>query len=225
MLAHPGRPSPGLLVRLCQTRLRSDVPRSKRRAALTRYTPEEYLALERNAEFKNEYIDGRIIAMTGASPEHADVVLNVGSELRARLRPRGCRVFVNDMRVQVAHGAGYMYPDVVAVCEKAAFLDTRPQTLLNPSLVIEVLSNSSESFDRAAKFAAYRGVESLSEYVLIDSRAISVERYVRHGEFWMFSAESGLDATLELSSVGCTVTLREIYADVQFPGADADEGG
>jgi Uma2 family endonuclease len=194
-------------------------------AALNRYTPEEYLALERNAEFKNEYIDGRIIAMTGASPEHADVVLNVGSELRSRLRPRGCRVFVNDMRVQVAHGAGYMYPDVVAVCEKAAFLDTRPQTLLNPSLIIEVLSNSTEGFDRAAKFAAYRAVASLSEYVLIDSRAISVERYVRHGEFWMFSAETDLDATLELSSVRCTLALREIYADVQFPGADEEADG
>ncbi len=194
-------------------------------ATLTRYTPEEYLALERHAEFKSEYLDGRIIAMTGASLEHADIVLNVGSELRGRLRPRGCRVFVNDMRVKVAHGAGYMYPDVVAVCEKAAFLDTTPQTLLNPNLIIEVLSNSTESFDRAAKFAAYRAVASLTEYVLIDSRAVSVERYVRQGEFWMFSAESDPDATLELSSVGCTLTMREIYADVQFPGADEDEAG
>jgi Uma2 family endonuclease len=191
-------------------------------AALNRYTPEEYLALERNAEFKSEYLNGRIIAMTGASPEHADVVLNVGSELRGRLRPRGCRVFVNDVRVQVAHGAGYMYPDVVAVCEKAALVDTQPQTLLDPNLIIEVLSDSTESFDRAAKFAAYRAVESLSEYVLIDSRSISVERYVRHGEFWMFSVETELDATLELSSVGCTLSLREIYADVEFSGLDEE---
>lgn len=193
-------------------------------AALTRYTPEEYLALERHAEFRSEYLDGRIIAMTGASPEHLDVVLNVGSELRSRLRPRGCRVFVNDMRVKVAHGAGYLYPDVVAVCEKAAFLDTMPKTLLNPNLIIEVLSNSTESFDRAAKFAAYRAVESLSEYVLIDSRSVSVERYVRHGEFWMFSAETDLDATFELSSVGCTLTLREVYADVEFPEAEQESG-
>jgi Uma2 family endonuclease len=193
-------------------------------AALTRYTPEEYLALERHAEFRSEYLDGRIIAMTGASPEHLDVVLNVGSELRSRLRPRGCRVFVNDMRVKVAHGTGYMYPDVVAVCEKATFLDTVPKTLLNPNLIIEVLSNSTESLDRAAKFAAYRAVESLSEYVLIDSRSASVERYVRQGEFWMFSAETGLDATIELSSVGCTLTLREVYADVEFPEAE-NEGG
>jgi Uma2 family endonuclease len=193
-------------------------------AALTRYTPEEYLALERHAEFRSEYLDGRIIAMTGASPEHLDVVLNVGSELRSRLRPRGCRVFVNDMRVKVAHGAGYMYPDVVAVCEKAAFLNTMPKTLLNPNLIIEVLSNSTESFGRAAKFAAYRAVESLSEYVLIDSRSVSVERYVRHGEFWMFSAETDLDATIELSSAGCTLPLREIYADVEFPESESEGG-
>jgi Uma2 family endonuclease len=195
-------------------------------AALTRYTPEEYLALERNAEFKSEYLDGRIIAMTGGSPEHADVVLNIGSELRTRLRPRGCRVFVNDVRAKIASKSGYVYPDVMAVCEKAMFLDTRPRTLLNPNLIIEVLSDATEGYDRGEKFAAYRAIESLSEYVLVDSRRVSVERYVRQGDFWVFSDEADLDATLDLSSVGCTLSLREIYADVEFPdegeqGADA----
>jgi Uma2 family endonuclease len=192
-------------------------------AALTRYTPEEYLALERHAEFRSEYIDGRIIAMSGASPEHADVVLNLGSELRGRLRSRGCRVFVNDIRVKVAHGAGYLYPDVVAVCGQAAFLNTKPRTLLNPNLVIEVLSDTTEVFDREEMFKVYRTVESLSEYVLIDSRRVSVERYVRVGDIWTFTSVVDPEAALELSSVGCALTLREIYADVEFPDPEEEE--
>jgi Uma2 family endonuclease len=193
-------------------------------AALIHYTPEEYLALERHAEFKSEYLDGRIIAMTGASPEHADVVLNIGSELRGRLRPKGCRVFVNDVRANIASRSGYVYPDVMAVCEKAVFLDTSPRTLVNPNLIIEVLSHTTENYDRGEKFEAYRAVESLSEYVLIDSRRVSVERYVRQGgDIWVYSAEAELDAAIELVSVGCTLSLRDIYVDVEFPEPDDGE--
>jgi Uma2 family endonuclease len=188
-------------------------------AALNRYTPEEYLALERHAEFKSEYLNGRIIAMAGGSPEHADVVLNIGSELRARLRPRGCRVFVNDVRAKIASLAGYVYPDAMAVCGTAMFLNTKPRTLLNPNLIIEVLSDTTESYDRGEKFEAYQAIESLLEYVLVDSRRVRVERYVRQGAFWVFSAETALDATLQLSSVDCPLSLREIYADVEFPGS------
>jgi Uma2 family endonuclease len=154
-------------VRLRSTSLRSDASpvreESIATAALIRYTPEEYLALERNAEFKSEYLNGRIIAMTGASLEHADIVLNLGSELRTRLRPRGCRVFVNDVRAHIASVSGYVYPDVTAVCGKAVVLDTRPRTLTNPNLVIEVLSHSTEGYDRGEKFQAYRAIPSLSE--------------------------------------------------------------
>ena len=192
-------------------------------AALTRYTPEEYLALERHAEFRSEYLNGRIIAMTGGSPEHADIVLNIGSELRARLRPRGCRVFVNDVRVTIASASGYVYPDVVALCEQAMFLDTRPRTLVNPGLVIEVLSDTTESYDRGEKFEAYRMIETLSEYVLVSSRRAGVERYVRQGDFWVFYAETDLDAEVPLASIGCSLSLREIYADVEFPEANEEE--
>jgi Uma2 family endonuclease len=190
-------------------------------AALNRYTPEEYLALERHAEFRSEYLNGRIIAMTGGSPEHADVVLNIGSELRSRLRPRGCRVFVNDVKARITSKAGYVYPDVMAVCGKAKFLNTRPRTLLNPNLVIEVLSETTENYDRGEKFEAYRAIESLREYVLVDSRRVYVERYVRQGDFWVLSVEGDLEATLHLTSVECELSLREIYADVEF---DVPEG-
>jgi Uma2 family endonuclease len=189
-------------------------------AALNRYTPEEYLALERTAEVKSEYLNGRIIAMTGASPEHADVVLNLGSQLRARLRPRGCRVFVNDLRAWIAP-TGYVYPDVIAVCGEARFLDIQPRTLANPHLIIEVLSESTEGYDRGEKFDAYRCIDSLQEYVLVDSRAISVERYARQGDFWTLSAHTDLDDTLELASVGCSLPLREIYAGVEISAEGA----
>jgi Uma2 family endonuclease len=189
-------------------------------AALIHVTPEEYLARERHAEFKNEYLNGRILAMTGASLEHAEIVLNLGSELRARLRPRGCSVFLNDVRVRIASVSGYLYPDVVALCDTPAVLDTQPPTLTNPRLVIEVLSRTTEHYDRGEKFEAYRASESLVEYVLVDSRRVRVERYVRHGDFWVHSEMTELDATLELSSVGAALTLREIYSDVRFEAAD-----
>jgi Uma2 family endonuclease len=192
-------------------------------AALNRYTPEEYLALERQAEFRSEYIDGRIIAMTGGSPEHADIVLNIGSDLRAQLRPRGCRVFVNDVRVKIASASGYVYPDVSAVCGQARFEPSRPRMLLNPNLIIEVLSETTEDYDRGEKFAAYRAIDSLLEYVLIDSRCVRVERYERQGAFWVHSAETDLDASLQLSSVGCSLSLREIYADVEFQNENVGE--
>jgi Uma2 family endonuclease len=186
-------------------------------AALNRYTPEEYLAMERHAEFRSEYLNGRIIAMTGASLEHAEIVLNIGSELRERLRARGCRVFVNDVRAQIASVSGYVYPDVVAMCGPPAILNTRPPTLTNPHLVIEVLSETTENYDRVEKLEAYRAIESLMEYVLVDSRRVKVERYVRQGNFWVFSAETDLDAVVHLSSVDVSLTLREIYAEVEFP--------
>ena len=192
-------------------------------AALNRYTPEEYLALERHAEFKSEYLNGRIIAMTGGSPEHADVVLNIGSELRGRLRPRGCRVFVNDVKVRITSKAGYVYPDVMAVCGNAQFLNTRPRTLLNPNLIIEVLSETTENYDRGEKFEAYRAIESLTEYVLVDSRRVHVERYTRQGDFWVLSVEGDLEATLRLASVECELSLREIYADVEFDVSDGED--
>jgi Uma2 family endonuclease len=192
-------------------------------AALNRYTPEEYLALERNAEFKSEYLNGRIIAMTGASPEHAEIVLKIGSDLRAQLRPRGCRVFVNDVKARTGSRTGYVYPDVMVVCGEAQFLNTRPRTLLNPGLIIEVLSETTESYDRGEKFEAYRAIESLLEYVLVDSRRVSVERYARQGDFWAYSAETDLDAVIHFSSVDCSLSLREIYADVDFPHPDAKE--
>ncbi|HEV3050821.1 MAG TPA: Uma2 family endonuclease [Longimicrobium sp.] len=188
-------------------------------AALTRYTPEEYLALERNAEFKSEYIDGRIVAMTGASIPHNAIVSSLHGALYLRLREGPCQLFVSDQRVQVADGRRYTYPDLVAVCEPPKAADEVQDTLTNPALIVEVLSPSTEGYDRGEKFEHYRSIESLQEYVLVAQDRVSVERFVRQGKFWVLASFSSLDEEIELTSVGCTIPLREIYEKVKLPAS------
>jgi Uma2 family endonuclease len=192
-------------------------------AALTWYTPEEYLALERNAEFKSEYIDGRIVAMTGASAPHVTVVGNVSAELRSHLRGGPCRAYASDMRVQIGGGSRYVYPDVAVACGRQEFRDGVLDTLTNPSLIVEVLSPSTEAYDRGEKFEHYRMIETLREYVLVAQDKPLVERFVRHGEFWHLATVTSLDVSLELTSVGCTIPLREIYENVEFPASTVEE--
>jgi Uma2 family endonuclease len=192
-------------------------------AALTYYTPEEYLALERHAEFKSEYVDGRIIAMTGATAPHNRIAGSVYAELRARFRNRSCHAFIGDMRVQIENGRRYTYPDVAALCGDPKFLDGTLDTLQNPALIVEVLSPTTEAYDRGEKFLHYRTIETLQEYVLVAQNQPLVERYVRNGQFWTLSTISGLDEEVEFTSVGCTIPLREIYENVEFPAPAAPE--
>ncbi len=190
-------------------------------AALTHYTPDEYLALERTARFRSEYLDGRIVAMTGASATHNTVAGNVYAELRGRLRGGPCRAFVSDMRVQIRGGRQYVYPDVVAVCGEPRFMDGTLDTLTNPALIVEVLSPTTEAYDRGEKFQQYRSIESLREYVLIAQDRVLVERFVRNGDFWTLSTTSDLEHSLELVSVECALPLREIYEHVVLPPSPA----
>jgi Uma2 family endonuclease len=186
-----------------------------------RLTPEEYLALERQAELKHEYIDGRIVPWAGARMAHCEITGAISASLRAWFRASGCRVYMSQMRVQIATGRSYLYPDVVAICGEPVFLDGALDTLQNPSVIVEVLSPTTEAYDRGEKFQHYRAIESLQEYVLVAQDRPLVERFVRHGEFWQLLAVSGLDAALELTSVGCTIPLREIYENVEFPAPAA----
>jgi Uma2 family endonuclease len=191
-------------------------------AALTRYTPEEYLALERHAEFKSEYIDGRIIAMSpGVSFPHNYIAGNVYAGLLARFAGRPCHVFIADVKVRFGRGTNYTYPDVMALCGTPRHEDHHRDILTNPGLVVEVLSPSTETYDRSEKFAGYKAIESLREYVLISQDEVKVERHIRAGDFWTHSIETDLDATIELTSVGCTFPLREIYNRTSFVDADA----
>lgn len=180
-------------------------------AAKTRYTPEQYLALERKAEFKSEYFDGFIEAMSGTTRLHNLVAGNLLREIGNQLKGRPCEVYTADMRVRVSPTGLYTYPDVVAVCGEPRFLDGEFDTLLNPTLIVEVLSPSTEAYDRGGKFAHYRRLESLREYALIAQDRACVERFARRDEGWVLTEWSGPEAVLQLDSIGCAVALREIY--------------
>jgi Uma2 family endonuclease len=194
-------------------------------AAHPRITPEEYLALERKAQHRSEYVNGRIYAMTGASRSHNRIVLNLGAGLHAQLRGGPCEAFVTDMRVKVSSTGLYTYPDVVGVCGEPRFEDAQLDTLLSPTVILEVLSESTEGYDRGEKFAHYRRLESLREYVLVAQDRLRVEHFARDGERWVMTEVSGAEGILELPAIGCRVALREAYERVEFAPEDAGARG
>ena len=181
------------------------------------YTPEQYLALERQASYKSEYVNGGIFAMAGASREHNQIAFNIAGELHGQLKNRPCLAYVNDMRVKVNATGLYTYPDVAALCGEPQFEDEQMDTLLNPSIIIEILSPSTEAYDRGDKFAHYRRLPSLMEYVLIAQDKIRVEHYIRQDRRWVLTELDGLDDRLGLVSIQCEIPLREIYAKVDLP--------
>jgi Uma2 family endonuclease len=187
----------------------------------TQYTPEQYLALEREADYKSEYINGEIHALAGASREHNLIASNVIREISVQFKGRPCEVYTSDMRVNIGATDAYVYPDAVAVCGEPYFGGADVDVLLNPIVIVEVLSPSTEAYDRGEKFAHYRKLESLREYVLIAQDKARVEHYVREGghEEWIFTEVSGLEGMLRLGSIGCEVALREMYDKVKFPTA------
>ncbi len=182
------------------------------------YSSEQYLFIERKAQYKSEYINGQIFAMAGASRQHNQITFNIAGELRLQLRGRRCVAYVNDMRVKVSQTGMYTYPDVIATCSEPQFEDVNTDTLLNPMVIIEVLSDSTEGYDRGEKFAHYRRIPSLSDYVLVAQNKACVEHYIRQGEQWLFSELGNLNDKIHLNSIGCELFLREIYDKVGLPG-------
>jgi Uma2 family endonuclease len=180
-------------------------------------TSSAYLAAERASAHKSEYVNGTVYALAGASRVHNLIAVNTVSELRTQLRGRRCEVYVNDMRVKVERTGMYTYPDVVGVCDKPQFEDEHLDTLLNPAVIIEVLSPSTERYDRGEKFAHYRRVPSLTEYVLIAQDIRRIDHYRRDGDSWVLTEVSEPDAALVLSSLGATLQLADIYDRVEFP--------
>jgi len=179
-------------------------------------TPEEYLDIERKSEIRSEYINGRMIAMSGASWRHSIVSGNLFRELSSQLRGRACEAHTNDLRVKVSPTGMYTYPDIVALCGEAELEDEHLDTLLNPSVIIEVLSDSTEAYDRGEKFAHYRRIDTLREYVLVSQNKIRIEHYRRDADQWILSEVSGPDAALHLESIDCHVPVSTIYEKVDF---------
>ena len=179
-----------------------------------RYTAEDYLTLERSASYKSEFHDGHIFAMTGASRTHNLVSGNIYRELSLQLKKRPCEAYINDMRVKAAQANSYHYPDIAVVCGTPQFEDAQVDTLLNPTLLVEVLSPSTEAYDRGGKFAHYRKIDTLREYLLVAQDQPSIERYMRQGDVWILTEAEGLEASVPLESIDCVLSLREVYDKV-----------
>lgn len=178
-------------------------------------TPQEYLAIERKAEYKSEYLHGEIFAMGGASRKHNLVAGNIFGELRQQLKNRQCEAYMGDMRVKVTAAGLYTYPDVVVVCGEPKFEDQHVDTLLNPTLLVEVLSQSTERYDRIAKSSYYRTLESLAEHLLVAQDEIRLEQYVKQADGqWLLVEYHSLDNNVELQSIGCSLALRDVYDKV-----------
>ena len=187
------------------------------------FTPEEYLQLEVKAEYKSQYVAGEIFAMSGAGHLHIRIMDNLTKALGRRLDDRPCSTFSSDMRVQAAEGELYTYPDLSALCGEPKFnYAIRPESLLNPQVIFEILSPSTEAFDRGDKFARYRKLLSLTDYVLVASEFMRVEHFVRQEHnpaAWTLTEYNQPADAVPLRVLDCSLPLEEIYRRVAFPAA------
>lgn len=190
-------------------------------AARKHYTPAEYLALEERAAYKSEYFKGEIFAMAGGSYNHTVISVNMLVALSNGLATRPCVVFNSDMRLLVQANGLYTYPDVSVVCGDPAFVEGRTDTVTNPQLIVEVLSESTGFYDRNGKFALYRELPSLHEYVLIDQNRVLVEYYRRlNNDEWLLKTFNDLEAVVRLGDLGVEISLKQIYNRVIFKDGD-----
>lgn len=195
-----------------------------------RFTVEEYLAFEHASDERHEYLDGVIYAMAGESPDHGRICMNLGATLVSQLRGSDCEAFSKDMKVCCgpyrAHTREglYAYPDLVVVCGAMQFHSQAEDVLVNPKVIVEVLSPSTEAFDRGEKFRRYRAwLPTLTDYVLVAQDRPVIDHYYRGDEaLWMLQTLEGRDAPLHLPSINCTVPLSEVYERIVFPQAEGE---
>ena len=185
-------------------------------------TPEQYLEIEDKAESRSEYFAGQMFAMAGASEPHITLVTNLVVELGLQFRKRPCRVYSTDMKVKVGKTGLFTYPDVVAVCGEAELLNSKNGVLLNPTVIIEVLSDSTELYDRTGKFEHYRRLPSLTDYLMVSQKTACVEQYRRQTDNdWLLTVTEGREQSVEIESIGCRLSLADIYDKINLPQADS----
>jgi Uma2 family endonuclease len=177
-------------------------------------TESDYLEQERLATHKSEYYQGEIFAMAGATKEHNKVVANIIGELHGFLKGKKCDIFPSDIRVYNELNTLYTYPDIVITCGEEKYLDDQFDTLLNPTIIIEVLSASTENYDTGIKFRLYRSLPSLQHYITVSSMEYAADVFTRDGENWILSTAKGLDGSLHLSAIDYTMQLKDIYAQL-----------
>ena len=185
------------------------------------YSPEEYLEIEVKSEERHEYINGQIIAMTGGTPNHNQIALNLSGTLNFALKRQPYRVFVTDQRLWIPQKRINTYPDVMVIAGELEFKEGRKDTLTNPIMIGEVLSKSTKSYDRDEKFAAYRTIPSFQEYLLIDQYTMHVEQYSKtDNNRWIFTEYEDADVTISLASITFEISLADIYDKVDFDAQD-----
>jgi Uma2 family endonuclease len=188
--------------------------------SVTRVTEEEYLAIDRAAEVRSEFLDGEMFAMSGGSMRHAQLQGNIYGELYNALRGGDCQAFTSDFRVRVSPGRMYAYPDVTVVCGKPRLADERQDILLNPSVIFEVLSPSTEYYDRGVKFQHYRTIETLKDYILVNQDEIRIEQYTRgEANTWTLRDYQRREDELRIDSIGVSLALARIYDRIELPNA------
>jgi Uma2 family endonuclease len=184
---------------------------------LQRISEAEYLQIERKAEFRSEYFAGEMFAMAGGTRAHSLIATNLLRELSSSLKATDCAAYNTDLRVKIEGTGLYTYPDVSVVCGEQRFLDDEQDTLLNPTLIVEVLSDSTEAYDRGKKFEHYRQIPSCREYLLVSQKEPRIEQFIRQpdGE-WILREATGLDAQIRAPSLGIILRLAEVFAKVTF---------
>ena len=186
-------------------------------------TPEEYLTIERAATYRSEFYRGEMFAMSGGTPKHSMISLNVTGELRSRLKGRRCAPYESNLRIKCSTGL-YTYPDASVICGELEFDDQRKDTVLNPTLLVEVLSKSTEAYDRGKKFDHYRTIPTLLEYLLVLQGEPTIQRFWRNDDgSWTLTAVTGLDQTLKLLSIDVELPLAEIYDRIDFTPDEAND--
>jgi Uma2 family endonuclease len=185
------------------------------------YSPEEYLSLERTADFKSEYLNGQIYAMAGSSPEHSAITVNITVALGSQLLDKPCRAFSSDMKVRTTRTGLFAYPDLSIVCGEPEFHDEKRDVLVNPVVLIEVLSPSTEAFDRGKKFAQYQHLETLTDYLLIAQDEARIDHYVKQSDdLWLLSIARGSGGKIYIASLDCTLLLSQVYAKISLSATE-----
>jgi Uma2 family endonuclease len=183
-------------------------------------TEAEYLALERAAEFKSEFYQGEMFAMSGGTLQHSLIATNLAREFGNRLRNSKCVPYNTDLRVKVEATGLYTYPDLSVICGPPRFVEGTDDTVVNPTVLVEVLSDSTEAYDRGRKFEQYRHIPTLQEYLLVSQKEPRIEQFIRQADGgWLLNEAAGMEKSLEVPSVGIAVSLAEVFARVNFAPA------
>ncbi len=185
----------------------------------TAITPEEYLALERKADVKSEYFNGELFVISGASRKHNQISTNLVRILGNELLDEPCNVYASDMKVKIEKFNKYSYPDIVVACEEEKFEDEQEDVLLNPLIIIEILSDSTKACDRGQKFFHYQSIDSFVEYILVSQKSSQIEKFVRQTDnTWNYSVFHNTEDLVHISSIKCDLPIKEVYRKVSFKG-------